>query len=111
MYPATRRGDGIDVVPDVAAVILFALPDAGVVVYGDDADRNIVLDLAHDAAVAQRVNRDVRGIIAPLSIGQTAPLDNVLEGPVVVRVLPCAAAPFAADRLYQQRRTRSRSRG
>src|SRR3954454_19525234 len=93
-------------VADVATVIPFNLSDAGVVVHRDDADWNIVLDLAHHTTVAQTVDRDIRRIAEPLPIAQAALSDDFFEGSVVVRVLPCPAAPFATDRFHQQRRGR-----
>src|ERR1700730_4183509 len=63
--------EGVSVIADVPAVVALDLRDAGIVVHGDDADRHVGLDLAHDAAVTQRVDRNL-GRVAKLFRSQSA---------------------------------------
>ena len=93
--------EGVSVIADVAAVVALDLRDAGIVVHGDDADRHVGLDLAHDAAVTQRVDRNLARVAKLFPIGQPASLNDLLERPVMVGLLPRSAVPPTDDRLNQ----------
>jgi hypothetical protein len=54
---------------------------------GDDAQRHIGPDLAHDVTMPQGVDRDLRRMAHGFPIAQATPVNHLLEGPIVVRIL------------------------